>query len=80
MKRFSLVAMTLLLATNLAFAQSKHINDISKIDAALPSSKITSAQRTQVIKLRNEGEKLHNAGKHGQAEIVLERAKSILKI
>jgi len=80
MKRITLAAMVLSLTMNVAFAQSKHVSDIMKIDAALPSAKISPAQRSEVVKLRNEGEKFHNEGKHGQAEAVLERAKSMLKI
>ena len=41
---------------------------------------LTSKQRAEVIKYRNNGQQLHNAGKHGQAETALQKAKSILKI
>jgi hypothetical protein len=79
-RRTPLIAIALLIATNVAFAQSKHPADISKIDAALPRAQLTSAQRAEVIRYRNEGEKQHYAGNHGAAEVVLERAKTILKI
>ncbi|HEY5279323.1 MAG TPA: hypothetical protein VIJ67_06180 [Pseudolabrys sp.] len=71
---------TLLASGNLASAQSKHIHDIQTIDAALPSAKLSAAQKARVVKLRNEGEKLHYAGKHGKAEVVLEKAKAILHV
>ena len=80
MRRLSLVAIALLFATNLTFAQSKHVGDMAAIDAALKTAQLTSAQRTDVLKYRKTGEQLHNAGKHGQAEIALQKAKSILKI
>ena len=81
MKRFATFAVVLVLAgATDARAQHKHPRDIIKIDAALPSAQISAAQRAQVIKLRNDGERLHAAGNHGAAEAALERAKAILKI
>ena len=80
MKFGMLIAIALLALTNGAVAQSKHPQDIQKINAALPAAKITPAQRAQVIKLRNEGEAFHNAGQHGKAEVVLEQAKAILRV
>jgi hypothetical protein len=79
MKRASLIAIALL-ATNVAFAQNKHPNHIRNIDAALPTAQLTPAQRAEVVRYRNEGEKLHNAGNHPAAEVALQRAKGILKI
>ena len=51
-----LIAIALVALTNAAMAQSKHPQDVQKINVALPTAKITPAQRAQVIKLRNEGE------------------------
>jgi hypothetical protein len=48
------------------------------IDATMQAAKLTPAQRAQVTKLRQEGAKLHCAGKHGAAEVSLEKAKAIL--
>ena len=76
---FSIVVITFAIAGG-AFAQHKHPQDVAKINAALPSAQWTSAKRAEVIKLRNQGEKLHYEGKHGQAEVVLEKAKAILKV
>jgi hypothetical protein len=70
----------LLALTSIADAQSKHLQDIGRIDAALPSAKISPTQRAQVVRLRNEGERFHSAGEHGKAEVVLEQAKAILKV
>lgn len=75
----SIIVITIAIASG-ALAQHKHPQDVAKIDAALPSAQITSAQRAEVSKLRNQGEKLHYEGKHGQAEVVLEKAKAILKV
>ncbi len=78
-KRAPLIAIALLVTTA-AFAQHKHPADVRKIDAALSTAQLTSAQRAQVVKYRNEGENLHYAGNHAAAEVVLEKAKGILKI
>jgi len=75
-KRTPLIAIGLLIATNVAFAQGKHPADIRAIDAA----ELTPAQRAEVVRYRNEGERMHNSGNHGGAEIALQKAKSILKI
>jgi hypothetical protein len=48
------------------------------IDATMLAAKRTPAQNAQVTKLRQEGAKLHCAGKHGAAEVSLEKAKAIL--
>jgi hypothetical protein len=80
MRLVILAAAGLVALTSLAMAQHKHPRDIQMIDAALSSAKITPAQRAEVVKLRNEGEKLHYAGNHGAAETVLEKAKAILKV
>jgi hypothetical protein len=79
-KRTPLIVIALLIATNAAFAQSKHPADMAAIDAAMQTAKLTPAQRAEVIRYRKEGEQLHNSGKHGRAEIALQKAKSILKI
>jgi hypothetical protein len=79
-KRTPLIAIALLIATNAAFAQSKHPADMAAIDAAMQTAKLTPAQRAEVVGYRKEGEQLHNSGKHGRAEIALRKARSILKI
>jgi hypothetical protein len=79
-KRTPLIAIALLIATNVAFAQGKHPADMAAIDAAMQTAKLTPAQRAEVLRYRKEGEQLHYSGKHGGAEIALQKARSILKI
>jgi hypothetical protein len=78
MKRTSLIAAALLISTTAVFAQSRHPIEIAQIDAALKTTKITPAQRSQVIKYRNEGERMHSAGQHGLAEVAIQKARTIL--
>ncbi len=80
MKRTPLIAIALLIATNVAFAQSKHLADMGRIDAALPTAKLTPSQRAEVVRYRQEGGRLHYSGNHGAAEVALEKAKNILRI
>ena len=51
-KRTPLIAIALLIATNVAFAQGKHVR---AIDAAMQTAKLTPAQRAEVVRYRNEG-------------------------
>lgn len=66
-------------ASSVAFAAScpKHMK---AIDAALPSAKLSSAQMSEVKKLRADGEALHKAGKHGESEAALKKAEGILGV
>jgi len=50
------------------------------IDAALPKAKLSSAQMSEVKKLRAEGERLHNEGKHAESMATLGKAKKLLGI
>jgi hypothetical protein len=79
MKLGLLTALALLVLPNVAIAQSKHERDIQTINASLQTAHLTPAKRAEVIKLRNEGAAFHHAGKHGKAEVVLEKAKAILR-
>ena len=78
MKRLVL-AIALTLATPLAFAHSCP-REMKAIDDALPKAKLSSAQTSEVKKLRAEGEQLHKAGKHSESMAALGKAKGILKI
>ncbi len=51
-----------------------------QVDAALPSAKLSASQMTEVKKLRADGEALHKAGKHGDSEAALNKAKKMLGI
>ena len=80
MKRILLATFILLSATGTSLAQAKHPVWVRQIDAALPSAQLTSTQRAEVIKYRNDGERMHNAGNHAGAEVALRKARSILKL
>ena len=69
----------LLLASNVALAHNCP-NEMKVIDAALPGSKIPAAQLDEVKKLRAEGEKLHQVGKHSDSMSALGKAKKALGI
>jgi hypothetical protein len=71
---------TLLAATILSFSLAAPAfafhcpADVAKIDAALPSSSLSDAEKAEVTTLRNEGEALHNSGKHQEAVDTLAQA------
>ena len=52
--------------------------DVKAIDAAFGKVKLTAEQSAEAVKLRNEGEALHKAGKHKDAVIALAKAKRIM--
>ena len=52
--------------------------DVKAIDNALPKSSLTAAQKTEVMKLRDEGEAQHNAGKHQDSVNTLAKAMRII--
>ncbi|HLE94212.1 MAG TPA: hypothetical protein VI543_06465 [Sulfuricaulis sp.] len=82
MKKFQLttLATVLLLISTSAFAFHCP-KEMKKIDAALAAKpQLTSAQMTEVKKLRAEGETFHKAGKHQEALDALGKAQKILKI
>lgn len=54
--------------------------DIAKIDQALQSADLSAEQKTQVMELRNEGERLHQSGQHQSSVDTLAQAKQILGI
>lgn len=54
--------------------------DMAAIDAALPNAQLSDAQKSEVMKLRAEGEALHKSGQHAQSEAKLAEAKKILNI
>jgi hypothetical protein len=78
MKRFML-AIALSLAAATAVAGNCPVQ-MKAIDAALPKAKLSSAQMTEVKKLRAEGEKLHKEGKHAESMATLGKAKKLLGI
>lgn len=54
--------------------------DMAAIDKALATAKLSDAQKSEVTKLRAEGEALHKAGQHPQSMAKLGEAKKILNI
>jgi len=78
MKRIALAA-TLALFASVAFAHNCP-NEMKAIDAALPGAKLSAAQKSDVTKLRADGEALHKAGKHSESMAALGKAKGILGI
>ena len=55
-------------------------NEVKAIDAALSKSKLDAKQQAEVKKLRDEGDKLHKAGKHSESMATLGKAKKMLGI
>ena len=47
--------------------------DVKAIDNALPKSNLTSVQKAEVTKLRDEGEAQHKAGSHKESVNTLAR-------
>jgi hypothetical protein len=78
MKRIILAAV-LALCTSVAFAHNCP-NEMKAIDAALPNAKLNAAQKSEVTKLRADGEALHKAGKHSESMAALGKAKGILGV
>jgi hypothetical protein len=78
MKR-AILFCALAIASSVAFASSCP-KEMKAIDAALPKAKLSEAQKSEVTKLRADGEALHKAGKHGESMAALGKAKGILGI
>ncbi len=77
--RTALAAVALALASGVVYAHNCP-NEWKAIDAALPKAKLSEKDMAEVKKLRAEGEKLHNDGKHSESMASLGKAKKILKI
>ncbi len=71
-------AVAALLATP-AFANQCPM-DIGKIDAAMKTAMLSDADKAEVMKLRDEGQKAHDGGDHAKSVETLAKAKAILKI
>ena len=77
MLRILTVAAFIALAPAAAFAHSCP-SLMSEIDAALPGSTISEADKAKVAELRAKGEELHAAGDHDGSMAALEEAKGLL--
>lgn len=74
-----ILAAVFALVSSAAFANNCP-NEVKAINAALPKSKLDAKQKAEVIKLRDEGDKLHKAGKHSESMSTLGKAKKMLGI
>lgn len=54
--------------------------DMAAIDAALPSSTLSDADKAKVMELRSKGEELHKASDHAGSVKTLEEAMVLLGI
>lgn len=54
--------------------------DMAKIDAALQTASLSDDQKAEVMRLRDEGERLHQSGQHQASVDTLAQAKEILGI
>ena len=54
--------------------------DVAKIDAALQTASLSDDQKAEVMRLRDEGERQHQAGQHQASVDTLAQAKEILGI
>ena len=78
MKRTILLC-ALAAASSIAFANSCP-REMKAIDSALPKAQLTSTQKSEVTKLRADGEAFHKAGRHAESMAALTKAKGILGI
>jgi hypothetical protein len=75
------LAVTVVLAAFASLAWANNCpNEVKAIDAALPKAKLDAKQQAEVKKLRDDGERLHKEGKHGESMAALGKAKGILGI
>jgi len=54
--------------------------EIKKIDAAIPTAKLSAADMTKVKSLRAKGEEQHKAGQHTESMVSLGEAKKTMGI
>jgi hypothetical protein len=74
-------AVTVILAAFASLAWASNCpNEVKAIDAALPKAKLDAKQQAEVKKLRDDGDRLHKEGKHGESMATLGKAKGILGI
>ncbi len=79
MKKLIIAAFALTAFTVPALA-SQCPSEIAKVDAALPTAKVTETVKERVKELRDEAAKLHDGGKHQQSVQTLAEAKVLLGI
>ncbi len=79
MRKCLIIAVLALGFATPAFASSCP-NIMAAIDAAMPTSKLSDADKTKVMNLRKSGEEQHTAGEHAASVKTLGEAKMILGI
>lgn len=79
MPRIFISALALMLSVAPAFA-FQCPRDITKIDAAMKTAKLSNADKASATEYRNSGESLHKAGKHKESVDALAKAMAVLKI
>ncbi|MGJ3261424.1 MAG: hypothetical protein ACFE0S_17620 [Rhodospirillales bacterium] len=75
----SIAAALMLVASAPAFAGSCPLR-MGKIDKAIETAELSSADKAKVMALRAEGEALHKAGKHAESVATLKQAQEMLGI
>ena len=75
-----LTGLALALASSMALASSCPKEAKAIDDALAKDTKLTAEQKAEVKKLRDEGMKLHDAGKHDDSMKTLGKAKTMLGI
>jgi hypothetical protein len=73
----SVLVVASMFAASLAFAHGCP-GEMKKIDAALPTAKLSQADASKVKDMRAKGEELHKAGKHSESMAALADAKKLL--
>ena len=79
MKRSLIIGVALAFASGAAYA-THCPKDVAAIDKAMSSAKLDDKKKAEVKKQRDEGESLHKAGKHKEAEEQLHKAMKTLGI
>ena len=79
MKKSLMIAALVVGFATPAFASSCPIH-MAAIDAALPTAKLSDADKAKVMELRKTGEDQHKAGDHDSSVKTLTEAKKILGI
>ena len=73
----SMIVVASMFATSLVFAHGCP-GEMKKIDAALPTAKLSQADASKVQELRAKGEEQHKTGKHSESMATLGEAKKML--
>ncbi len=74
----TLLAASLVAILSAPVSASQCPSDIKKIDAAMAGASLSQEQKAEVMRLRDEGQRLHEQGNHQQSMDTLARAKQML--